>query len=121
MAKETLRGGAAEQEIRDALDSRLFALARSHDILASEGWEGASLEEVISRALASFITSGNLEERIVVEGQKVRLSPPCTVSLGLDFMSLRPMRQSMGRCPFRMARSRCAGLRSLRKTEEAHG
>lgn len=88
IAKETLRGRAAEQEIRDALNSRLFALARSHDVLATEGWEGASLEEVISRALAPFVTSGNMEDRIVVEGQKVRLSPTCTVSLSLGFHEL---------------------------------
>jgi PAS domain S-box-containing protein len=88
IAKETLRGRIAEKEIRDALDSRLSALASSHDILARESWEGADLVEVIRRTLMPFVPRENLENRLVIDGPSVRLSPASTLSLGMGFHEL---------------------------------
>ena len=88
IAKETLRGRVAEKEIRDALDSRLSALARSHDILSRESWEGASLAEVIRRALTPFVLDDTLDDRLVSDGREVRLSPTSALSLGMGFHEL---------------------------------
>jgi PAS domain S-box-containing protein len=88
IVRETLRGRVAETDIRDALDSRLIALARSHDILAQENWEGASLVQVVRRTLIPFVVRGKLEDRVVIEGEDVRLMPAPALSLGMGFHEL---------------------------------
>jgi len=88
IVRETLRGRVAEADIRDALDSRLGALARSHDILAQESWEGASLVEVVRRALMPFVPREKLEDRVMIEGEDVRLLPAPALSLGMGFHEL---------------------------------
>jgi PAS domain S-box-containing protein len=88
IVRETLRGRVAETDIRDALDSRLTALARSHDILAQENWEGASLLEVVRRTLKPFVVRGKLEDRVLIEGEDVRLMPAPALSLGMGFHEL---------------------------------
>jgi two-component sensor histidine kinase len=88
IAKETLRGHDPGRDIRDALDSRLGALARSHDILARESWEGASLTEVIRRAFAPFLRQGKMEDRLTIDGRDARLSPTAALSLGMAFHEL---------------------------------
>jgi PAS domain S-box-containing protein len=88
IVRETLRGRVAEADICDALDSRLAALARSHDILAQESWEGASLVEVVRRALMPFVPRGKLENRVMIEGEDVRLMPATALSLGMGFHEL---------------------------------
>lgn len=88
IAKETLKGPAAEKEMREALDSRLAALARAHDILARESWEGASLVELIRRALIPFVSHSDLEQRVAIEGRDVWLSATSALSLGMGFHEL---------------------------------
>jgi PAS domain S-box-containing protein len=88
IASETLRGCVAEREILEAFDSRLSALANSHDILVRESWEGASLAEVITRALMPFMPGGHVADRLVIDGPDVRLSPTSAVSLGMGFHEL---------------------------------
>jgi len=88
IAKETLRGRDPGRDIRDALDSRLAALSRSHDILARESWESASLTEVIRRAFAPFVRQGKVEDRLTIDGRDARLSPTAALSLGMAFHEL---------------------------------
>jgi PAS domain S-box-containing protein len=88
IARETVRGRVAEAEIRDALDSRLAALARSHDILARESWEGASLIEVINGTLLPFLVHDKPEDRLIIEGTDVRLLPNSALSLSMGFHEL---------------------------------
>jgi two-component sensor histidine kinase len=88
VVRETLRGQVCESEIRDALDSRLSALARSHDLLAQEDWTGASLNEVITRTLMPFIAQERLEEVLVTEGKDVRLPANLALLLALGFHEL---------------------------------
>lgn len=88
IASETLKSCAAEIEIRDALDSRLAALSQSHDILARENWRDASLTEVIKRALAPFVSHETVENRVLMNGSDIRLSPTCALSLGMAFHEL---------------------------------
>jgi len=88
IASETLKGRFAEKEIRDALNSRLIALARSHDILTQESWEGASLTELLRKSLAPFMQGESLEDRVALDGRDIRLSPTCALSLSMGFHEL---------------------------------
>ena len=47
----TLCNAADLDTARKALDGRLLALAKGHDILTRRNWEGASIAEVIAEAI----------------------------------------------------------------------
>lgn len=85
LAMQTLRNTERSSEARALFESRLSALARAHDLLTHEHWEGASLAEVVDRALSPFRTSG---ERIRVEGPFVRLTPKQALALSIALHEL---------------------------------
>ena len=51
IVQQALRFHTDPREIRDAIESRLLALSRSHDLLARENWKNAGLRDVINDAL----------------------------------------------------------------------
>ena len=70
------------------MDSRLFALSRSHDLLSRENWRSAGLLEVIHDALDPF---GGLDERsgrIQITGENIRFAPKAALALGIAFNEL---------------------------------
>lgn len=81
IASQTLKGADIDSSVRQALDGRLRALARSHDLLTSHHWKGATLDEVVQLALKPFIGEGN--QNVSVAGPEVALEPKAAVSLGL--------------------------------------
>jgi PAS domain S-box-containing protein len=88
VATQTLRGAAAGLEIRAALESRLTALARSHDVLTQENWEAAGLRDIVQRAIEPFMEKHGTGERFTIEGEDVRLSPQAALSLGMGLHEL---------------------------------
>ncbi|MCG9916991.1 MAG: PAS domain-containing protein [Phenylobacterium sp.] len=83
IAAQTLRGGGASLEVREALTSRLLALAKAHDVLTDAKWSGARLEEIASQAAAPYGP-----ERFRVEGPGVILPPRTAIALALAFHEL---------------------------------
>ncbi len=74
--------------IQGAIESRLYALSRSHDLLTRENWESAELRDIINDALAPFRTSDGRAERIVINGPNVRFPPNSALALGIAFNEL---------------------------------
>ncbi|PZO46726.1 MAG: hypothetical protein DCF16_18660 [Alphaproteobacteria bacterium] len=85
LVMQTLRNTERSEEARELLDSRLAALSRAHDLLTAENWEGASLGEVVDRALSPFRTDA---QRIRAEGPSVRLSPKQALALSIALHEL---------------------------------
>jgi len=82
VAAQTLRQANAPAALRETFDARLRALARSHDMLARGGWQGASLREVVERTLEAYAADGGeAAGRVSAEGPPVRLAPNATVTL----------------------------------------
>ena len=73
IASQTLRFSASLAEAQTTLDARLQSLARAHDVLTRESWEGADMVNVVADALASFQSSGF--RRFTIAGPSLRLSP----------------------------------------------
>ena len=84
LAMQTLRSTERSADARALLDARLTALARAHDLLTAENWEGARLREVIIRALMAF----NSGARVAVSGPSVRLTPKQALSLSIALHEL---------------------------------
>jgi two-component sensor histidine kinase len=74
--------------IREAIESRLLALSRSHDLLTRENWESAGLRDVVDAALEPFGVAGGRSERFKVTGQNIRFPPKAALALGIAFHEL---------------------------------
>jgi two-component sensor histidine kinase/PAS domain-containing protein len=83
---QTLRNTADVTQARKALENRIFSLARAHDLLTQECWSGASLEEVVGRALQPFLMGS--ASQFSLEGDPVRVSPSQALLLSLALHEL---------------------------------
>lgn len=84
-ATQTLRNAGSLAAAREALDSRLVALAKAHDVLTRQSWEGADLREIATRALSAF---RNSQERLSIDGPDVRMSPKQALALSMALHEL---------------------------------
>ena len=85
LAAQTFRGEANNSNFRQ-FEGRLVALARAHDVLTREHWEGIYLEELIVETVAPICVQ--VEQRFHVSGPAVRLKPKLALSLSMVFHEL---------------------------------
>lgn len=85
--RQSLRANSDPTAIRESIESRIFALSRSHDLLSDQNWEGAGLRTLIDAALKPFVVNGHAA-RIEIDGPNIRLSPKATLALGIAFHEL---------------------------------
>ena len=85
---QTLRTPSDLKAIRESIESRLFALSRSHDLLTREKWESAGLLDIVHDALEPFGVSGGRADRIAVTGENIRFPPKSALALGIAFNEL---------------------------------
>ncbi|WP_210330949.1 sensor histidine kinase [Microvirga terrestris] len=71
-----------------AFEARLFALARGHDILTRENWEGAGLVELVAQAFDPYRDPSDDGSRIRLEGQDLRVTPSMALSLSMAMHEL---------------------------------
>jgi PAS domain S-box-containing protein len=85
VAAQTARQADSPDSFRVAFQSRLLALARSHEMLTEGNWEGAPLRGILERTLEAF---GGPEARSSLSGPPVQLAPAAVVTLNLAFHEL---------------------------------
>jgi PAS domain S-box-containing protein len=88
IAKQALRTPSAPEVIRESIESRLLALARSHDLLTRESWHSVGLLDLINEATAPFGVAEGRPARFVITGENIRLSPKTTLALGIAIHEL---------------------------------
>ncbi len=87
IASQSLRHAETASEARRAVEGRLFALSRAHDVLTRENWDGADLLEVAQEAIAPFQIEGH--DRFDFRGQDdVRLPPRIALAVAMAFQEL---------------------------------
>jgi PAS domain S-box-containing protein len=87
LAAQTLGHSATLAEGRDAFEARLMALAKAHDVLTREQWQGASLHQLVADAIAAY--SGGIDAgRFDVTGPAIRLRPPAALVLSMALHEL---------------------------------
>lgn len=82
------RSNSDPRAIREAVESRLFALSRSHNLLTRENWHSAGLLDVLHDALEPFGVSDGQAERLVISGENIRLSTKAALALGIALNEL---------------------------------
>jgi PAS domain S-box-containing protein len=86
IASQTLRNAGTMGEARSAMEARLLALSRAHDVLTRENWDGAGLLEIVREAMAPY--RHERETRIHMEGPDVRLSPRMALAIAMALQEL---------------------------------
>lgn len=85
---QALRNATDPEVIRESIESRLFALSRSHDLLTREKWESAGLLDVVKTALEPFEIADGRSERFRITGENVRFPTKAALALGIAFHEL---------------------------------
>lgn len=86
IASQTLKNSAVGPEVREAFESRLISLSKTHDVLTRQNWEGARLGEIADQSLRPFEAAG--ETRIAVSGPDIRLSPKAALAISMALHEL---------------------------------
>lgn len=84
-----------QRQFHAAFQSRLLALARAHDLLTREDWEGATLSDILTSAVEPFTRgtpngAAQRDEpaRIKITGPSVRVAPEAAVTLAMAIHEL---------------------------------
>jgi len=85
IAAQSLKG-ISDIESRETFDARLVSLSRTHDLLARDSWEGASLRELLLQELEPYRAEDGT--RFTVEGPEFALRPKAALAFGLAFHEL---------------------------------
>jgi len=80
--------GTASGPIRDAIEARLSALSRSHDLLTRGQWKKSDLRDVILAALEPFGIEQGHNPRFTLSGDHVDIAPTAVLALGVFFHEL---------------------------------
>jgi two-component sensor histidine kinase len=84
IAQQSFSRGQPADEARQSFQSRIRALAQTHSRLAEASWSGVSLETILLDELAPYRNEGNVR----MSGPKVRLTPRCSLTLGMAIHEL---------------------------------
>ncbi|MGY2047602.1 sensor histidine kinase [Methylobacterium sp. JK268] len=77
---QTLRSAASLAEAREAITARLIALAKAHDVLTDENWQGADLSQIVADALRLHGGDG---QRCSWQGNPIRVSARVALALAM--------------------------------------
>jgi PAS domain S-box-containing protein len=79
----TLRGARDLPSAQEALDQRLRAMGRAHDLLLSRAWTAADLADVVRRALEPFTPA-----QVEISGPALDVSPKHALALSMALHEL---------------------------------
>ncbi len=83
IARQSFHGDSAESEDFRKFEARLLALAKGHDLLTREKWDGADLQDIVAHILTM-----HGRQRFMIEGPDLRLSPKSAMALNLALHEL---------------------------------
>ena len=88
IVSQAARSNADPQAMRKAVETRLIALSRSHDLLSREKWHSAGIRDVLHDALEPFGSAVERARRVKITGKNIRFGPKAALALGIAFNEL---------------------------------
>ncbi len=85
---QALRGQDAPPHIREAIETRLTALARSHDLLTRQEWRHADLVDIVHQAIQPFGFAEGRADRFNLEGASLQVVPKSALAIAMAFHEL---------------------------------
>ena len=86
IARRTAKSARSTDEFISAFESRLSAMARTHQLLVEGGWDGMNLADLLSAGLKPYMDDA--KHKIVLNGPPVALTAKQGETLGLAFHEL---------------------------------
>jgi two-component sensor histidine kinase/CheY-like chemotaxis protein len=86
MASQSFRGAATFEHGQAAMDGRVAALGRAHDLLLRVHWSSASLTHILSGATDPFDSSG--ARRFHFNGPDIKVTSAAVIALAMSFNEL---------------------------------
>jgi two-component sensor histidine kinase len=86
IASQSLRTATSIEHGQHAIEGRLVALGRAHDLLLQARWANASLEQTISGATEPYVTVGS--GRISIQGPDIRITSGAVIALAMTLNEL---------------------------------
>ncbi len=83
IAAQTLRNARDLPSAKEALERRIHAMAKAHDLLTARAWAGADLMDVVIRALEAFPPA-----QVRMSGNAIDLTPRYALTLSLALHEL---------------------------------
>ena len=99
ITSQRLRNTENVKDGRVAIEHRLLALARVHDLLLRTKWTSATLASIVQTAIEPF----DKGRRFSVESPDIDVSPAAVLPLAMILNEPVPMPSSMAPCRIRMA------------------
>src|SRR5580692_10574050 len=86
IASQSLRTADSIEHGQQAIEGRLVALGRAHDLLLQARWANASLEHTIRGATEPYVTIGS--GRISIQGPDIRITSGAVIALAMTLNEL---------------------------------
>jgi len=86
IASQSLRTATSIEHGQQAIEGRLVALGRAHDLLLQARWANASVEHTIRGATEPYVTIGS--GRISIEGPDIRITSGAVIALAMTLNEL---------------------------------
>lgn len=84
LVSQSLRGASSPSHAAQVVTERLVALAKAHDLLTRESWEGADLKAVVQAATAAYGEASRFD----VSGPSLWLKPSLSLSFAMALHEL---------------------------------
>lgn len=82
---QSLRTATSMTHARSAIDGRLAALARAHDLLTRSSWENATIDSTIRSAIEPFDQGGG---RFIISGDDIRITSSSVIAFAMTLNEL---------------------------------
>jgi two-component sensor histidine kinase/ActR/RegA family two-component response regulator len=86
IASQSLRAATSIEHGRKAIESRLIALGRAHDLLMQVSWASSSLVNIVRRATEPY--DGQGVGRFAIEGPDIGITSGAVIALAMTFNEL---------------------------------
>lgn len=83
IASQSLRNAASLEHAKHAVEGRLSALGRAHDLLMQGSWANARLAETVQRAIEPYSS-----ERFLITGPDISINSGAVIALAMTFNEL---------------------------------
>jgi two-component sensor histidine kinase len=86
IASQSLRSAETIDDGREAIEQRLLALGRAHDLLLQANWKSARVREILDKAIEPF--DGATPSRFVIHGSNIEAAASAAVPLAMAINEL---------------------------------
>jgi PAS domain S-box-containing protein len=80
VAMQTVKHSESFDDFQVKFLNRIHAMARMHDLLVANEWQGARIQEIVQKEISAFLED---QSRVIVDGIEVSLNPSVAQSLSL--------------------------------------